>query len=1185
MNFSIYARETVELLTDAISFILPFIFPLYKKGLPLKEIYFRYICSSPVMRYAALLFGCIFFFCYGNAQRNYRSNSVLSSGNWYKLSVKNAGVYKVTVAFLQAEGINTAALSSASLRLYGNGGQMLPEANAISRLDDLTENAILMVDGGDGLFNGNDYFLFFATGPDRWIKDSVNKTFRHEKNRYSNESVYFLSVGGTGLRIQNRSTGLLPNQQVTSFTDRYFYELDSLNFLKSGKEWYGEEFSNTPGRTLTKNFALSFPDLVTAAPIRIVSNVIARSNGVSSSFIIRANNAIALQHTVPPVGTGTYDPVAFPHEASASFTATQSSINLQYSYQPGSVNAQGWLNWFELFPQRQLKMNGADQLLFRDWETVGAGNVAEFHLLNASVNTLVWDITDPLLPANVTGTLSGSEFRFVNTAGQLREYVAFNNQNFLVPVALGKINNQDLHHSSEKEYLVITHPTLLTEAQRLATWHQQNQQLSTLVVTTEQVYNEFSSGTPDPAAIRDFVKMYYDKAGGDTTKRPRYLLLFGDASYDYLNRVSANTNFVPCYESDASLDPLLTYTSDDFFGLLGDEDYINQSSPVSLLDIGIGRIPVKNLQEAKVVTDKVIRYYAKESFGPWRNEITLAADDEDNNIHLDDAEMHAQVIQQNKTFNLSKIYLDAYRQQSGSGGSRYPDVNQAINNKIFSGTLIWNYSGHGGFRRLAEEDVLDEDMVNSWTNTNKLPLFITATCDFAPYDNPGINSIGENILVGGPTGAIALMTTTRVVFAFSNRIINNNYFQFALATDANGIFPTLGDAVKRTKNYTYQNFGDVVNNRKFTLLGDPAIRLAFPVLKVKTTKINNQIPSADTLKALDRYTISGEITDAAGNRSVGFNGNVYPVIYDKVQQIKTLGNDASSPVVTFSNQTNVIFKGKAKVINGQFSYSFVVPKDINYQFGNGKISYYAEDGSKDGNGAETSIIVGGAGSNPVSDHTGPVIHAYLNDEKFVNGGITNPAPVLLLKLSDSSGINTVGTGIGHDLIATLDNDNSRFFLLNDYYEAGTDSYQNGTVRFQLPVLTEGLHVLNIKAWDVQNNSSDYRLEFRVVKDEELKIERVYNYPNPFTSKTTFMFEHNRPGDNLQVMIRIFSVSGKVVRSISRTINNEGNRSFDIEWDGKDDYGQKTGRGVYIYQLEVKDSNGKKRSAIQKLVLL
>ncbi len=1139
------------------------------------------------MRLISIIIFLVFLTSSASSQRSYAPNSVLSTGNWYKFSVKSTGVYRIDVAFLQALGISVSNLSSTAIRIFGNGGGMLAEANNSYRHDDLMENAILMVDGGDGIFNGADYFLFYANGPDEWVKDSANQSFRHRKNLYANESFYFISVGGNtqGLRISNRLVSGTPNKQVSVFRDRYYYELDSLNFLKSGKEWYGEEFSNTPGRSLTKTFNISIPNINTGDPVRFISSVIARSTGSGSSFSVRANNNQVLFHNMSPVGTGTYDAVASSSEVQTSFSVTQPTIALQYVYQPLSVNAQGWLNWFELFAQRQLSMTGVDQLLFRDWTSVGAGNLTEFRLQNATANTLVWDITDPLRPLNMQGTLAGGEFRFNHTTERLREFVAFNNQNFLRPDAIGKVDNQNLHNSSTADYLIVVHPSLLAEAQRLAAWHRQNQNLITVVVTTEQVYNEFSSGTPDPTAIRDFVKMYYDKAGIATNNRPKYLLLFGDASFDYKNRTAGNSNLVPCFENDVSLDPLSTYTSDDFFGLLDDADNVNVFFPLSLLDIGIGRIPARTPADAKNVVDKIIRYHVKDAYGPWRNEITLVADDEDNNLHQDDAEIHAAIIQNKQLFQLNKLYLDLYRQQSGSGGSRYPDVNQSINNRIFSGTLIWNYSGHGGFRRLAEEVILDQEMVNSWSNVNKLPLFITATCDFAPYDNPSIVSIGENILLRERTGAIALMTTTRVVFAFSNRIINSNYFQQALTPDANGVYPSLGDAVRQTKNITYTNFGDIINNRKFTLLGDPAVRIAFPQMKTKTTLINNQTPGTDTLKALNKYTIKGEVTDRNGLKLSFFNGNVYPVIYDKEQTVRTLANDPGSLPVNIQTQNNVVFKGKAKVINGEFTYTFVVPKDINYQFGNGKISYYAENGVLDANGVESAITVGGASDNPLIDKRGPDVRGFLNDEKFVNGGITNEQPVLILKLFDSSGINTVGTGIGHDITATLDNNNNSFFILNDFYEADADSYQRGTVRFQLPRLEEGPHELNIKVWDVANNSSDYKLEFRVVKDRELKLDKVYNYPNPFTTKTTFMFEHNRPGDNLQVTIRILSVSGKLVKSIYRTINNAGNRSFDIEWDGLDDFGNKIGRGVYIYQIDVKDSNGKKQSAIQKLVIL
>ncbi|MFN4285348.1 MAG: type IX secretion system sortase PorU [Lacibacter sp.] len=1117
-------------------------------------------------------------------QRSYRDNSILATGNWYKLAVRQSGVHRVDMATLQALGINTQNLSSASIRLFGNGGGMLPEANSIARPDDLQENAIWVSDGGDGIFNGNDYFLFYAQGPDQWEKDSLNQRFRFKKNLYSDEAYYFLTIGGTGLRVTGQQTIPVPNRVQTTFRDRYAYELDTVNLLRSGKQWYGEEFGNAPGRVLTRNFTVNLPHLVPGTQVTLLSHVIARSTGASSSFAVRANNNTVLTHVLPAVGTGTYDLVATSSELFTGFQLTQNTLSLQYQYQPISVNAQGWLNWFQLFVVRQLNLAGLEQLAFRDWETVGPGNITEFRIQNAGSATQVWDVTEPAMPVALQPNLLGNEMRVVQTTSRLREFIAFNPQNLPRPQPAGTVPNQNLHALTARDYVVVTHPSLLTEAQRLANFHQQRG-LRTVVVTIEQVYNEFASGTPDPGAIRDFVKMLYDKAGSVTTNRPRYLLLMGDASFDYKNRTPGNTNLVPSWQNDVSLDPLATYVSDDFFGFLDDNDDVNRFFPPPLLDVGIGRIPARTLQEARQVVDKILRYHEPASLGPWRREICLVADDEDNNLHFDDAEFHAATIAQNPLFQLQKIYLDAYRQVSGSGGQRYPEVNQAINNRIFSGTLIWNYSGHGGFRRLAEEVILDQDMVNTWTNVNKLPLFVTATCDFAPFDNPSIYSLGEDILLRERTGAIALLTTTRVVFAFSNRIINNAFFREALRPDAEGNFPTLGASLQQCKNVTYQSFGDVVNNRKFALLGDPALRLGFPKHRVRTLSINNNTPGTDTLRATNRYTITGEVTDVQGNRLQGFNGYAYPILYDKEQTLRTLGNDPGSIPADFRVQNNIIFRGKARVVNGTFSYTFVVPRTINYQFGNAKIAYYAENGETDAMGSESNVVIGGVGAGGITDNTGPEIKAYLNDERFVNGGITNETPVLLVRLFDSSGINTAGTGIGQDITATLNDDNNRYFILNEFYEADADSYQRGTVRFQMPRLEEGNHRLRIKAWDVMNNSSEYVLDFRVVKDADLKLERVYNYPNPFTTRTTFMFEHNRPGDVLQVGIRIFTVSGKLVNSLQRTINATGNRSFEIEWDGTDAFGRKVGRGVYIYRLEVKDSNGKRQSVIQKLVIL
>lgn len=1119
-----------------------------------------------------------------NGQRSYAPHSVLASGNWFRVSVSGPGVYKMDVPFLSSLGL-PAGIPSAQLRLYGNGGGMLPESNSEIPIDDLKENAIFISDGGDGTISGSDYVLFYAPGPHHWEKDSLNKRFIHKKNIYSDKAYYYLTVGGAGLRTGSQQGALSPSLSVSSFSERYFHELDTVNFLSSGKEWFGEEFSNAPGRTLTRSFNLPLEDLQQQSAT-LVSSVAARSVNAVSRFNFSVNNLPVQQVEVNPISTALYDLFAQQSQKADAFIMNQSTAIVTVNYQQGSFNSQGWLNWFEFFPRRNLVLPQGKQLLFRDWNSVGAGN-AEFILSGADAATQVWDVTDPFNPVRMNTSVSGTQLRFTNDAQRLREYVAFSNQ-FPVPVAGGKVANQDLHATTEKDFLVIAHPSFLPQAQRLAAFHEERNQLRVLIVTPEQVYNEFSSGIPDPTAIRDFVKMYFDRYNATWAQSGKYLLLFGRASFDYKDRINGNTNLVPAYESFNSIDPLATYTSDDFFGFLDDNEDINSGVVVNQLDIGIGRIPARNIDDAKNFVDKVLEYHSAPSYGPWRNNLNFVADDEDFNLHLQDAEvLTATVSTTAPEFNQQKIYLDAFQQESGSAGGRYPQANAMINNNIFNGTLFWNYSGHGGPQRLAEEVVIDQQIVNNWNNRYKLPLFLTATCDFAPYDNPFINSLGENLLVRPRTGAIALMTTTRVVFAFSNRILNNNYLRFALEPDANGRYKTLGEAMMVAKNFTYQTSGDLINNRKFTLLGDPAMTVGFPTLNAVITHVNGKDISvnADTLSAAELVLMEGEVRDLNNNLLNQYNGTAYLTVFDKVQTITTLANDANSQPVGFQARENNLFRGKASIQGGKFKFNFKVPRDINYQYGSGKLSLYAQDGTSDGNGFTNNVVIGGIAANAAPDVVGPEIKAFLNDEMFVNGSISNANPILILKLSDSSGINTGGSGVDHDIVATLDNDQNQYFILNAFYESEVDDYQNGTVRFQLPEMSPGHHSLKIKAWDVMNNSSEYILDFTVINSDKLKIDHVLNYPNPFTTRTQFWFEHNQPGADLGVKIEVFTVSGKLIKSMAQTINTPGNRSSEVEWDGRDDYGRKIGRGVYVYRLRVKGPNGKTAEKWERLVIL
>jgi hypothetical protein len=1127
--------------------------------------------------------GMVFWFFWtipALSQRVYSAHSVLASGSWFKIGVTTSGIYKIDAAFLKKLGLSQTNIPSSAFRLFGNGGAMVSEDNSIPRPDDLQENALEVVDGGTGVFGAGAYLLFYAAGPDIWITDSVNRRFSHQKNLYTDTAYYFLSIntGGSGLRVTNGAGGN-PNVTVNTYEEHQYHELDSLNFLASGKSWYGEEMADMPGSSTSLFFDLSAPGVTGGSPLQLTTDLLARSIGSPGIVTVSINDTVQQTQTIQATSNGAYALFAYESSLSTISAANADSLHLMFNFSSGALDAQAWLSWWELLRIRALNFEGAGQFDFRDWNSVGSRQVAGFTIGGAIQGDMVWEVTNPRAPVQMPVTLNGTQLAYTNDASRLREYVAFSPAGAYMPTPLGAVPNQDLHAAQPANLLIVTYPAFWSQAQRLATYHIARDTLKAVVVTTSQVFNEFASGSPDPTAIRDFVKMYYDRAGGDTTKSPRYLLLFGDGSYDYKHRIPGNDNLVPCYESVNSLDPLNTYTSDDFFAYLKDADNINNTNQLLLLDIGVGRIPASNGADALSSVNKIVSY--KGALGPWRTEMTFVADDGDQNLHLQDAEsIAATAALAAPQQHLDKIYLDAYPEQETSAGGRYPEVVQAINGEMYSGTLVLNYSGHGGDSRLSNEDIMDATTISTWVNASHLPLLITATCNFAPYDDPQIRSLGEQVVLQPQNGAIALMTTTRDVFAFSNLVINNNYIQSALRPPRGA----LGDALKWAKNVTYSTYADAVNNRKFTLLGDPALTLDFPIGKVGGLSLNGTPLKQDTLKALNKYTLAASVTNAAGQLQQGFNGTAYVTVYDKPVTDKTRANNPGSLVTTFTQESSVLYNGKATVTGGKFQVSFVIPKDIDYTLGIGRILYYADNGTTDACGVD-SILVGGTGSGVGNDHTGPVIKAYLNDNQFVNGSITNQNPLLLLNLFDSTGINTTGEGVGHDITAVLDNNTTNPYILDKYYQAATNSYQSGTVQFPFSGLTPGEHTLLIRAWDVVDNSSEVTLTFIVEGNGKLVLSHVLNYPNPFTTHTQFWFEHNQPGQPLEVMIRILTVTGKIIKTLRKTIISTGYRSTDLEWDGRDDFGNKLGKGVYLFELQVTTSAGQTATAMNKMVLL
>ena len=734
--------------------------------------------------------------------------------------------------------------------------------------------------------------------------------------------------------------------------------------------------------------------------------------------------------------------------------------------------------------------------------------------------------------------------------------------------------------------VIIYHPDFVNEARRLAEHRADHDDLNVSIVTIEQVYNEFSSGSKDPTAIRNFARLLFERG-----TQFRYLLLLGDGSFDTRNMYELGGDFIPTFQND-SFNPLFAFPADDYYAIL--ESNIATNPLSGRLNIAIGRLPVNTVEEAGAVIDKIVNYDSNPlTFTNWRNQLVFVGDDQDRGLHLDDVNRIAdQIGTANPGFNLEKIYLDAFPQVSTPGGARFPSVNEAINTSLFKGTLIVTYLGHGGPNGWAQERILNISDILSWENKDRLPIFITATCSFGGYDDVNFTSAGEEVILNDKGGAVALLTTTRAVFASSNATLTRNVLEQLFSRNENQV-PTLGEAMSTAKNSVSTSTN--TNSRKFTLLGDPAQTLAIPEFGVRTEKINGK-PVAemvdDTIRALQRVTLEGAILDGNGAVFESFNGKIFPTVFDKKVSAFTLGQDDDSPVRNFTVQKNVLFKGRSTVSNGRFSFTFVVPKDINYTFGPGKISYYAADENQlaDAGGAFEQVIIGGTDPNAIADNQGPDIEVFMNSEDFVFGGITDENPILLVKLEDENGINVVGNSIGHDLEGTLDQNTQNTLLLNDFYEAELDDHTKGTARFPLSSLEEGRHEIRVKAWDVANNSSEGYTEFVVANSAEIALRHVLNYPNPFTDRTCFQFDHNIKGQELEVLIHIFTVSGRLVKTLEKVIFADGAIRLDdcIEWDGRDDYGDKLSRGIYLYKVKVRTTSStplSQESDFEKLVIL
>ncbi|NMH29669.1 type IX secretion system sortase PorU [Flavobacterium silvaticum] len=1111
------------------------------------------------------------------------SNSVLTTGDWYRFYVEKSGVYKISRGFLQSLGMNT-SVDPRKIKIYGSGGRMIPLRNSQPYPLDIAENAIVFEGESDGNFDGDDYILLYAEGMDNWSTDSQT-----HNNLYADRAYYYVTSGGdNGKRITTMSQPLPANASTSQFTDHQYHERDLENIGRLGRRWFGEKFNIEN----EQEFEFQFPGIVSSEPVSLQVYT-AASAPSATNFTISVNGQQAGTMSMAALGDHI---LATPATLSTTVTASEDlTVTVTYNNNgvPGSI---GYLDYIILEAKRSLK-GYTKQYRFENNTSNSTGNI-QYNFTDAGGIGQVWDVTDIYNVTRVLNTGSAS-FSFTSQMGDNRRFAVIDPTDYYAPHREGnaRVANQNIKGTILKnqqggfedvDYLIVAPESLITQAERLAAFHRSYSNLSVRVISLEKIYTEFASGKQDIGAIRNLVKYIYFNAS-DPSKRIKYLNLFGDASFDFKDRIPNNTNIVPIFHAlNGYTEGEGSFSSDDFFCMLDENE--GELSGAGGIDVAPGRMIVSTASQASEMVDKVIDYYDLKSYGPWRNNYVLIADDSD---AADDAQLQtnqealAQALNTNKPFlNVEKIYLDSYEQESAAGGERYPKARLDIFNDFEKGSLVFNYLGHGGEDGLSAERIWTKEDGQNLSNRYKYPLFITITCEFSRFDNPYRPTAGEYIYLNPKGGAISMVTTTRTIGQGTGQLFNARFSQYLLSYVNNAPsdeYYSIAECLRRAKNSVAYTTNVVV------YLGDPALMLAVAKPKVRLTKINDMPVTGpvDTLESLGTVKLSGEITDQFNTPLTSYAGEVAISVFDKELQRTTLNNDNNNSIMPFKTLGETLFRGNASVTAGQFDVTFVVPRDIRIPVGNGRVSFYAKRNELllDKSGYDTTIKVGGINENAPEDNIGPTVKLYMNDQTFVSGGVTNESPFFLAFLEDENGINTA-SGIGHDITAILDGDESNPYVLNDYYEADLDNHRSGKLRFPFRNLEKGLHTITFQAWDVYNNPITAEIQFIVVGDEGLTLTHVLNYPNPFSTYTQFWFSHNKPYEPLEVQVQVMTVTGKVVWTKNQVVNTEGFLSREVTWDGKDDFGDRIGKGVYIYKLTVRSTLTNVRAEkIEKLVIL
>lgn len=1090
---------------------------------------------------------------------SYAERSVLADGHWVKIRVSESGVCRMSFSELRSAG-----LDPSQVRVFGYGGAQKEQDFSKPNIDDLPQVPVYV---------GEDYILFYVQGPISWTYNGSR--FAHTRNTYSDFGYYLLSddAGDMLLFPEAEAVSGSPTD-VTYYSYYQVQDEDSVNLIDrtgvsgGGRTFYGEQFAAGQTRTFTFSTPYANGDnssvyIDMAANAATTSTVKAKLNNTSSRSIYISS--IPDHYTFGVAGT-----------ISMNGASEEQNQRVTIQFVNSNASALAWLNYIEITTPSELVMTGS-YMGIRSLVNRNTTNPVRFLLRNTTASTQIWDVTNLAAIQRMPTTMVDDQLAWVGTqADGVHEYIAVNTDGtkFVQAEVVGEVKNQNLHALSNIDYIIICPEGYEDVSEDLAKAHEAKQAITYAIVTDQQVYNEFSSGTPDATAYRWLMKMLYDRAKNGIGQQPRWLLLMGHGTFDNRKLLrNSGTSLLLTYQSKNSVNEIKAYATDDYFAYLDDNEGAIDTQ--GRMDIGVGRLPVESLDEARTTVDKLIQYIRNEQTGKWKNQLVYLADDGENGTHTETAEKSAELVRiKNPDFIVHKIFLDAYPQEVNASGESYPLAKNRVLNLLKNGVLFFNYSGHGGYNAITNESILNLKDIAGMTNKNQA-FWLFATCNFAQCD-AGKRSAAETAVLNPKGGAIGILAATRTVYASQNTNLNRSVCDTLFGhSDVFHYDMTLGEAISIGKNL----LGSDENKLAYVLLGDPCMRLNYPTdYHVET------LTEMDTLNALSVQHVEGRIIDEDLNTVSDFNGKVDITIYDKMQSIPTRDNDnvgGDPRVIAYNDYPNTIFSGATDVKDGLFNYTFMVPKDIRYNFDNGRIVYYAVTADSletaEAVGHFEQFIIGGTGSTVAIDTIGPEMEIYLNSPAFRNGDKTYATPRFFANLYDENGINTAGAGIGHDLMLIIDDDPKMIYSLNEYFTAANNSYQAGQVSYLMEELANGPHSLTFRAWDLLNNSTTKSLNFIVEAGLDPSIYNVTTYPNPVQQSGVvhLIVNYDQPDELIETEIYLYNTAGQMVYSHKQ--DNPDAVSINLPSLGLN-------TGVYIYSVKIKSASSKYSTTSGKIIV-